>query len=299
MQRDKSFTWRRVDPSTLDLKGLKVAIVGGTGGIGRSLSRFMASRGASVIVVGRTFRDAQAPGITFIQADLSLMREAERVGEALPAATLDIVIFTTGIFAAPKRQETAEGIERDMAVSYLSRLVILRTIAPRLGKDRPAARMKPRLFIMGYPGTGQAGTLDDLNAEKSYRAFPAHMNTVAGNEALVLDAAKRYPHATVFGLNPGLHRTDIRNNFFGEGTLKSRVGEWMIGLLTASPNTYAKRLTPLLVSPDLEAHSGAMFDQKGHAILPSPKLKDASYVKSFIAASEALVAARANVRVPS
>ena len=296
MRRDKSFTWRRVDPSTLDLKGLRVAIVGGTAGIGRALSRFIASRGASVIVVGRTLRDGQMPGITFIQADLSLMREAERVGEALPAATLDIVIFTVGIFAAPKRQQSADGIERDMAVSYLSRLVILRTIAPRLGKDRLAARMKPRLFIMGYPGTGQAGTLDDLNAEKSYRVFRAHMNTVAGNEALVLDAAKRYPHVNVFGLNPGVHRTDIRNNFFGEGTLTSRVAEWLIGLLTASPNTYAERLTPLLVSPDLEAHGGAMFDQKGNAILPSPKLTNASYVSSFIAASEALVA-RAGVRL--
>jgi len=70
----------------------------------------------------------------------------------------------------------------------------------------------------------------------------------------------------------------------------------MIGLLTASPNTYAERLTPLLVSPDLEAHGGAMFDQKGNAILPSPKLTDASYVSSFIAASEALVA-RAGVRL--
>jgi len=112
-------------------------------------------------------------------------------------------------------------------------------------------------------------------------------------------AAKRYPHATVFGLNPAIHRTDIRNNFFGEGSLKSRVVEWMIGLWTTSPETYAKRLTPLLVSPDLEAHSGAMFDQKGNAILPSPKLTNASYVKSFIAASEALVAAGANVRVSS
>jgi len=108
MQRDKSFTWRRVEPSTLDLNGLKLVIVGGTGGIGRALARFMASRGASVIVVGRTFRDAGVPGITFIQADLSLMREAKRIGEALPAETLDIVIFTTGIFAAPERQETAE-----------------------------------------------------------------------------------------------------------------------------------------------------------------------------------------------
>jgi NAD(P)-dependent dehydrogenase (short-subunit alcohol dehydrogenase family) len=297
MQRDKSFTWRRVDPPTLDLKGLKVAIVGGTGGIGRALSRLMASRGAGVIVVGRTFRDVDVPGITSIPSDLGLMREAKRLSDALPAETLDFVVFTTGIFAAPERQQTAEGIERDLAVSYLSRLVILRAIVPRLGKDRPAARMKPRVFIMGYLGTGQAGTLDDLNAEQSYRAFPAHMNTVAGNEMLVLDAARRYPHATVFGLNPGLHRTDIRNNFFGEGTLKSRVAEWLIGLLTASPETYARRLAPLLVSPDLEGHSGAMFDQKGNAVLPSPKLTDASYVNAFIAASEALVAARANVRV--
>jgi len=296
MTRDKSISWRRVDPSRVDLNGMNVAVIGGTGGIGRALSRFMASRGASVIAVGRTFRDSDTPGIRFVRADLSLMREAERVANALPAETLDLVVFTTGIFAAPKRQETAEGIERDMAVSYLSRLVILREIAPRLGKGRPAGRMKPRVFVMGYPGTGQAGTVDDLNAEKSYGAMAAHMNTVAGNEALVLDAAKRYPGATVFGLNPGLHRSEIRENLLGQGTLKSRVVEWMIGLWTTSVETYAERLTPLLVSPDLEVHSGAMFDQKGNAILPSARFKDQSYVGAFLAASEALVS-RANIRL--
>lgn len=81
-----------------------------------------------------TFRDSDASGIEFIKADLSLMREAQRIAALLPAETLDLVIFTTGILAAPKRLETAEGIERDMAVSYLSRLVIVREIAPRLGR---------------------------------------------------------------------------------------------------------------------------------------------------------------------
>jgi NAD(P)-dependent dehydrogenase (short-subunit alcohol dehydrogenase family) len=297
MKRDQGIAWQRVDPSTLDLKGWNVAVVGGTGGLGRAISRFLASRGASVTVVGQTFRDSGVPGIEFIKADLSLMREAERIGKALTAEALDLVIFTTGIFAAPKRQETAEGIERDMAVSYLSRLVILRVIAPRLGKDRPATPMKPRVFIMGYPGSGQAGTLDDLNSEKSYKAMPTHMNTVAGNEILVLDSAKRYPNATFFGLNPGLVKTNIRDNFFGKDTLKSRFIEAMIGLLAPSPETYAERLAPLLVSRDLEGHSGAMFDRKGDTILPTPKLTDASYRDAFIAASEALVAARANVRL--
>jgi hypothetical protein len=213
----------------------------------------------------------------------------------LPAEDLDLLVFTTGIMAGPKREETAEGIERDMAVSYLSRLVIVREIGPRLGKNRPAAPMKPRVFIMGFPGTGQAGKLDDLNAEKSYGRWAVHMNTVAGNEMLVLDAAKRYPNAAFFGLNPGFIGTNIRSNLFGGDTLLYRFTEWMTGLLAPSAETYAERLTPLLVSLDLEGHSGTMFNRKGLAILPTAKLTDGSYVNAFIAASEAL-ASRANVR---
>jgi len=79
-----------------------------------------------------------------------------------------------------------------MAVSYLSRLVIVHAIASRLGQ-RPTATRKPRVFVMGAPGHGQTGNLNDLNAEKAYRVMTAHLNTVAGNEMLVLDAAERYP----------------------------------------------------------------------------------------------------------
>ena len=71
----------------------------------------------------------------------------------------------------------------------------------------------------------------------------------------------------------------------------------MIGLLAPSAETYVERLLPLLLSPDLEGHSGDMFDRKGLAILPTPKLMDSAYVNAFIAASEALVS-RANVRMP-
>jgi NAD(P)-dependent dehydrogenase (short-subunit alcohol dehydrogenase family) len=117
MKKDKSITWHRVDAASLDLKGWKIAVVGGTGGLGRAVSRSLASRGASVTVVGQTFRDAGAPGIEFVKADLSRMREAERVGKTLPAEQLDLVVFTTGIFAATKRQETVEGLERDMALA--------------------------------------------------------------------------------------------------------------------------------------------------------------------------------------
>lgn len=289
MKRNKDLTWRRVAATSLDLKGLRVAVVGGTGGIGRALSRVLAARGAGVVVVGQSFRDADVPGISFIKADLSLMREARRVGEKLPAETLDLVIFTTGIMAGPRREATAEGIERDVAVSYLSRLVILRQIGPRLGKDRPAAAMKPRVFVMGFPGSNQLGNIEDLNSERSYGRWTAHMNTVAGNEALVLDAARQLPHAGVFGLNPGFVKTNIRSNLFGANSTLLRVIEWATGFMTTTPQAYAERLVPLLVSPDLEGHSGAMFNNKGEAVLPSPKLTDAA-TREILAASEKLAA---------
>jgi NAD(P)-dependent dehydrogenase (short-subunit alcohol dehydrogenase family) len=292
MKANKSITWQRVAVGTSDLAGLKVVVFGGTGGLGRALSKSLASRGALVTVVGQTFRDQGVPGIEFVKADLSLMREAERVAKALPAEQLDLVVFTAGIFAAPKRQETAEGLERDMAISYLSRLVILGELGPRLGKNRTGerAQLKPRVFVMAYPGTGQAGTLGDLNADKAYAAMTVHMNTVAGNEMLVLDAANRYPQTNFFGLNPGLVKTNIRDNFLGKDSLKSRFAETLIGWFTPTPEAYAERITPLLTSPDLETHSGAMFNKNGDAIEASPKLGDHAYVAKFLGESEALIA---------
>lgn len=172
MKRDPGVAWRYVDPDDLDLAGLNAAVVGGTGGLGREMARLLAECGAGVTVVGRTFRDRRVARLTFVEADLTLMREARRIAGVLPAETLDLLVFTTGIFAGPERQETPEGIERDLAVSYLNRVVMLREMAPRLGTARADQSRKPRVFVMGFPGTGPLGTPDDLNGEKTYKPFP-------------------------------------------------------------------------------------------------------------------------------
>lgn len=145
------------------------------------------------------------------------------------------------------------------------------------------------MFVMGFPGTGQVGEpVDDLNAERTYDAMKVHMNTVAGNEILVLDAARRYPGLGTFGLNPGLIKTNIRANYLGEGSLKHRLAETMIGLFTWSPEKYAQQIAPLLFAPELDARTGVMFNQKGLAILPTEALTP-EHVGRFLAASDALV----------
>lgn len=289
MKIDTSIYLPKLDLKTAQIAGKNVVIVGGTGGLGRALAKVLVRRGAKVTVVGRSFRDGNQSGISFLQADLSLMSEAFRIAELLPAETLDLVVFTTGIFAAPQRQVTAEGLERDMAVSYLSRLVIMGGIESRLGKALPTGRARPRVFIMGYPGSGQPGKLGDLNAEKSYSAMGVHMNTVAGNEILVLDAAKRLPHIGVFGLNPGLIKTDIRSNFLGGKKLLSAAIEWLIGLLNPTPEKYAERIVPLMLAPELENKSGLMFNRKAQVIFPSSGLTS-THIEAFLSESQNLVA---------
>ena len=288
VELDKSQNVTPPPLESLRLNGLNVAVIGGTGGIGRALSHQFAAKGANVLVVGQTFRDQEVPRITFLRADLSSMRDARRIGAELPAGNIDIVVFTTGIMAGPKREVTPEGIERDLAVSYLSRLVILNEIAPRIGKDRTRTDLRPRIFVMGFPGTEQKADVDDLNSEQGYRRFSAHSNTVSGNEVLVLQAARRFPDVDVFGLNPGFVRTNIRANLLGSRALVAVV-EWLTSFMMIEPDTYAARLVPLLVSRDLNGRSGAMFNNRAEAILPSPSASEPSYAAALMGASDRLV----------
>ena len=143
------------------LAGKRVVIVGGTAGIGAGLARAAAAVGARVTVLGRTQRDAPHD---FVRADLESMAAARRAARALPAESTDVLVFTNGIVPGNARKATSEGVEQDMAVSALSRHVMLKELAPRLP---PSAR----LLVWGFPGT--AGLLaktnvDDLNSERAY-----------------------------------------------------------------------------------------------------------------------------------
>ncbi|MBN8462694.1 MAG: SDR family NAD(P)-dependent oxidoreductase [Dechloromonas sp.] len=266
----------------------QVAVIGGTAGIGRAIALHLAELGANVLVVGRTFRDADHRSIRFIHADLSLMREARRVGGFLSAEPLDLIVMTTGIMPPPQRQETAEGLEMELAVSYLCRHVILHSLAPRLGANRTPGQRRPYVFVMGFPGSGQMAVLGDLNSEQSYQPMRTHMSTVAGNEMLVLDAARRYPQAAFFGLNPGIIRTEIRDNFLGKGSWKSRVIESLIGLVTPSPEDYAARIAPLLFDPQIDDLSGSMFNRKGK-LIPASRALTPQYTERFMAEAGRLV----------
>lgn len=205
--------------------------------------------------------------LTFVQADLSLMSTARKLGTELPAA--DVVFLSNGIIAPAKRTVTEEGIEVDMAVSTLSRLVILEELAPRL----PAGA---RVFIWGMPGNLPAARdarLDDLNAERGYAADFGfqHMNTVVANEALVHHLASlpslKEANVSVFGMNPGMLLTAIRTSHGMPSCI-----ECCVSCCFCPPPVpvYGESVAALAFTPGLEARTGALFGQDCSFIKPMP-----------------------------
>jgi NAD(P)-dependent dehydrogenase (short-subunit alcohol dehydrogenase family) len=297
-QKNKSLRLHPEPLDTLDLSTKKLLVVGGTNGLGRAIAQTALSKGAEVTVVGRTLRDPEHPRLTFVQADLSSMAESVRIGRELAVEDIDVALFTSGIIAAKVREETAEGVERDVAVSYLNRVAVLGEIATRLGTARPADAPRPRVVVMGSPGSGELGKPEDLNSESDYAALTAHGNTVAGNEALALGADGRFPGPAYFGMGPGLIKTGIRENYLGrDSRLGYRLFEGAIGLFLQSPEKYATRMVPLLFTAQLEGRSGVLLDRRGRPVLPT-KGFDEEHVRSWMDASAALLKSALSTTTP-
>lgn len=271
-----SSTLPQLSPDLLKthLSNKNLLIVGGTAGLGRALAISALKRGAKVTVVGRRDPDAEltAAGAQFVKKDLSLMKNALALAEEVDVKPLDTIVFTVGIITYPERRATEEGIEVDMAVSYLSRFVFSRAIlAKGFGTARQNKEEKPRIFVMGYPGTNLTPTVDDFNSEKSYASWGAHMNTVAGNEALVHYLNKEFQgNANAYGLNPGMVRTEIRDNLLGKGSWKSWLMESLVGLFTWTPASYAESTINVIVSPELEKRPGAFINNSRKIIPGNP-----------------------------
>lgn len=286
----KDWKLGRLSSNPSDFLGFRVAIFGGTGGLGRAIAESLLEKGAEMTVIGRTLKEPPNPSRSFIEANLSSLTSARKVAQDLAAETFDAVLLTHGIFAGLKREITTEGLEKDLATSALSRWVIVKELASRLGTARLSARAKPRLFVWGFPGGERALDLTDIESNRNYRWQTAHSNTVVFNEALVRDAATQFPQINVFGMNPGFINTNIMAGVLGQASLGLRIQQILTGLLSQSAETYAEKVLPLLIHPALEDRSGALFNQHAQPIEANPWLVAEDHCAKVVEAAQALSA---------
>jgi nucleoside-diphosphate-sugar epimerase len=241
----------------------KVLVVGGTKGLGLAIATRLARDGAQVTVAGRT-RPAEK-SLNFVAVDVQTVKQSKAFAEAIQdVPSLDLVIFTQGIITGPTRVDNGEGIENDLAVSYMSRKVILDTLRHR--------GLRARTFVMGYPGNDYH--LEDFNGLKNYRAWPQHVNTIVCNEALTLAYRRKFPEIEIYGLNPGLVKTDIRSNIYS-GVLKyvGPVLEALIGVLFPNADEYAAGILPIITAEKLP-RDVLSYNHRGEALRVNPQLNE-------------------------
>lgn len=136
---------RSFSPVDADLSGQTILISGGTSGLGRAAVAALAGLGARVVVVSRTTEkleevEREVDGdVATIEADLSLMREVRRVAGEVNRreGSLDVLINNVGVLL-PERVETAEGIEKTLAVDLAGHFVLTNELIPMLVESAPS-----------------------------------------------------------------------------------------------------------------------------------------------------------------
>ncbi|ANY08837.1 SDR family NAD(P)-dependent oxidoreductase [Pseudonocardia sp. HH130630-07] len=122
----------------------RAVVTGGTRGIGVHVASRLREHGLAVTVIGRDAAhgaDAvrEIGGDTrFLQADLSSLREAERVGERIAAeGPLHVLVNNAGGMW-PARRETVDGFEASFALNHLSPVVLTATLLDALRAGAPS-----------------------------------------------------------------------------------------------------------------------------------------------------------------
>jgi NAD(P)-dependent dehydrogenase (short-subunit alcohol dehydrogenase family) len=204
----------------------RIALVtGGTGGIGAAVAEKLAAEGDRVIIVGRdTTRGAamvrlmkeRGPNADhrFLPADLTLLSEAARAADEIAALVprLDAAVFCAGILSTIP-EWTSEGLERTLALNYLSRFLMIRRLLPQL--ERSASGRIVLVANAGmYPDTLD---FDDLQHRRGKRGLKVAGRTQFANDLLAVELASRLigTSIAVSCVFPGFVRTRVFDNARG------------------------------------------------------------------------------------
>lgn len=301
------------------LGGEEALVVGGTSGIGLAIARELASYGCFVTVMGRreipkkSKKIAQAADaaplskrerllqlreegieahIRAVQVDLRTVAAQKKAVADLPledvVQRLNLVVFSIGTRAAPgERLDNGNGVEMELAVSYVSRRVILDAL---LERGLPSTC---RVFVLNECGK-ETSRVDpaDLNGERAYRWKRQHEATVACNDALVLGARQRHPQLRIWGLNPGVVDTDLRNAQY-RTEFSKKLMKGIVYSHAKTPEFYAARAVHLLGNSGLAKNVFA-WDSRARPVEPSKFLKKAGVVDQIWEATDKLIQKSSN-----
>ncbi|WP_122089294.1 SDR family NAD(P)-dependent oxidoreductase [Halalkalicoccus subterraneus] len=175
-----------------------VLLTGATSGIGAVSARKLASRGATVAIVGRDadrgnrlaedLSESTTGSVAFHRADLATQDAVRELAAEITRAYdhLDVLAHNAGL-STPDRTITDDGVELTFAVNHLAPYLLTHDFMDLL-RESDRARV-----VITASGVHSRGELDfeDLRLERDYSAIDAYARSKLANVAFTLELADR------------------------------------------------------------------------------------------------------------
>jgi NAD(P)-dependent dehydrogenase (short-subunit alcohol dehydrogenase family) len=236
--------------------------------------------------------------VGYLQADLGLMSEAHRVADEVAArwSVVHGLVQSAGVVRG-RYELTAEGIESNFAINYLSRFVLCDRLLPLL---RAAGRPGATARIVLVSGAAQGGKIhfDDVNLSRNFRTIRTVLQNCQANDTFTVELARRLlaedgvPRVTITCLKIGVVKTNIRREF-------PQWMQWLVPwvfdpLLAQTAQQAAEPAVRLLLDPSYEGTTGALFlkIRKLRQVAPDARARDPRAGARLRTLSERLVAER-------
>lgn len=292
--------------------GAPVALVtGASGGIGLAVSRALARRGYRVVMAVRNAakseplrrqleEDARAarpddpPVAEILLVDFASLASVDAFADAFLAGhdRLDLLVANAGVFSW-RREVSADGFERTLAVNYLGLVACVDRLRPLL--ERTAAQTGDARIVATTSLSARWRWLraDPRAFRRSGGFLSAYGLSKLGQVLYVRVLAEELAGTgvTAAAFDPGISATGI---FTGRTLFSKLVDAWM-RRFAASPEEAAAPGVRLATDPAFAGRSGIVLGAKGERT-PTRRMRDAALARRFVAATRAVLAESRRIR---
>jgi NAD(P)-dependent dehydrogenase (short-subunit alcohol dehydrogenase family) len=240
-----------------------VLVTGATDGLGRAVARDLASRGAEVLLHGRS-ETRLADTLQEIRkvtgndrlrthaAEFSSLGDVRRLGRDVldERERLDLLINNAGIGGGRhgrRREESADGHELRFAVNYLAPYLLTRLLLPLLREAAPAR-------IVNVASAGQAAIdFEDVMLEQGYEGFRAYRQSKLAQVMFTFELAERLRAEGDLGVTVNaLHPASLMNTKMVLETF---------GHTMSTIEDGVEATLHLAISPELDGVTGRYYDR--------------------------------------
>lgn len=272
--------------SETGMAGRVCVVTGATAGMGQVMALELARRGATVVLVARSREKAERTRDTIVRAaghdrvdvvlaDLSVQAQVRAAAEIIARHPAVHVLINNAAAYTRRRQETAEGIEMQLAVNHLAPFLLTNLLRDRLVAGAPA-----RVVTMSSGAHNAAAVRwDDLEMRERYNGLRQYSNTKLFNLLMTRELARRHPPAelTANAMHPGVVGTALLFGGFAPLRLFKR--------FMRTPEEGARTAVYLATSPAVAGVTGEYFKDERPAP-SSPASRDPAAARRLWEISE-------------